>query len=110
MARHNKERKSFEKSEINGSYPKVWQQRKQNKRSSEKDNICSENCSIIITYTIMPEAYAEPYQRYKMQCFAKIVNTKKPLTMFAKHYLLDVWAGSEYTSGCYAEIYFFIHF
>ena len=58
----------------------------------------------------MPEAYAEPYQRYKMQCFAKIVNTKKLLTMFAKHYLLDVWRGSEYTSGCYAEIYFFIHF
>ena len=32
-------------------------------------------------------------------CKAKIVNGWKPLTVFAKHFILGVWQGSEYTSG-----------
>ena len=36
-------------------------------------------------------AYSEPYQTPKMECFAKIVTGKKALTFFVKHSILDVW-------------------
>ena len=41
-------------------------------------------------------AYSEPYQQYKMERFAKIINGFQLLTIFAKQSLLDVWQGSEY--------------
>ena len=31
-----------------------------------------------------------------MECFTKIVNGFKQLTIFSKHSILDVWEGSEY--------------
>ena len=34
-----------------------------------------------------------------MKPFVKIVNAEKPLTIFAKSSILDVWQGSEYASG-----------
>ena len=49
------------------------------------------------------EAYAEPWQAFKMNLFAKIVNGWKPLTFFAKSSNLDVWQGSEYAS-CIDEL------
>ena len=48
----------------------------------------------------MPVVYSEPYKRYRIQCFAKIVNTKKLLTIFAKCSILDVPQSSEFASGC----------
>lgn len=48
----------------------------------------------------MQEAYSEPYQRSKINCFAKIVNTKKLLTIFTKHSILNVLLGSEYAFRC----------
>ena len=37
-------------------------------------------------------------QTTKMDLLAKIVNGWKPLTIFAKPFILDVWLGSEYAS------------
>ena len=45
------------------------------------------------------EACEELCKVSKMESFAKIVNGFKPLTIFAKLSILDVWLGSEYTSG-----------
>ena len=44
------------------------------------------------------DAYSEPYQTFKMERFAKIVNGEKSLTISAKRTILDVWHGSEYPS------------
>ena len=46
-----------------------------------------------------PEAYPEPCQTSKMDCFKKIgLNL---LTSFVRHSILDVWQGSKYTSVIY---------
>ena len=45
------------------------------------------------------EAHQQPCQTSKMKVFANIVNVFKPLTIFAKTFILDVWQGSEHTSG-----------
>ena len=41
------------------------------------------------------EACLQPFQISKIECFAEIVNL---LTIFGKHFILDVWQGSEYAS------------
>ena len=41
----------------------------------------------------------ECFQISKMKCFTEVANTWKPLTIFAKCSMLDVWQSSEYTSG-----------
>ena len=46
-------------------------------------------------------AYLEPYQTSKMEIFAKIANAWKPLIIFAKCSILDVWEGSEYASALF---------
>ena len=38
-----------------------------------------------------------------MQLFAKIVKNKKPFTIFAKAFILDVWTGFEYDSEMASE-------
>ena len=38
----------------------------------------------------MPEVYSEPYQRSKMDCFAKIVKVKMLIITFAKRSILDI--------------------
>ena len=49
------------------------------------------------------QAYSEPCQTSKMECFEEVVNSWKLLTYFAKLSILDVWQGSEYTSViCYS--------
>ena len=37
---------------------------------------------------MIPEAYSESYQKSKMECFEKLVNVKKLLTVFAKRFIL----------------------
>ena len=41
------------------------------------------------------EAYAEPCQTSKMDCFVKIVNGLNLLRLFVRHSILDVWQGSK---------------
>ena len=53
----------------------------------------------------MSVAYSEPYQRSK-KYFAKIFNAEKLLSIFEKRSTLDIWQGSEYTSGCW-NLFFF---
>ena len=48
-----------------------------------------------------PEAYPEPCQTSKMDCFVKIVNDLNLLTFFVRHPILDVWQGSKYISVIY---------
>ena len=45
-------------------------------------------------------AYSEPRQISKMQLFAKIVTDRKPLILFLKTFILDVWQDSEYAPEC----------
>ena len=46
-----------------------------------------------------PEAYSKTCQTSKMKLFVNMVNDYKPLNIFAKSSMLDVWQGSEYASG-----------
>ena len=56
---------------------------------------------VLSSYFIpMSEACSGPCQTIKMECFAKIVNSFGPSTIFAKRPILDVWQGSEYASKC----------
>ena len=41
----------------------------------------------------------KPCQTTKMELLAKIINSWKPLTIFVKSFILDIWQDSEYTSG-----------
>ena len=38
-----------------------------------------------------------------MERFADVINGFQPLTIFAKHSILDVWQGSEYFSVLYKD-------
>ena len=42
------------------------------------------------------EAYSEPSQTSEMELFAEIDNSIRPLTIFAKSSILNIWLGSEY--------------
>ena len=42
------------------------------------------------------EVYSEPSQISKTEYFLKIINDWKPLTIFAKSIVLDVWLSSKY--------------
>ena len=59
--------------------------------------------SAICPDLIYAETYLEPYQICKIELFAKIVNSWKPLTIFASNSILDVWQGSQYT--CFIDHY-----
>ena len=41
--------------------------------------------------------FSQPCQTSNMERFAKIANGFQPLTIFAKHSILDVWQSSENT-------------
>ena len=45
---------------------------------------------------VSTEAYSEPCQTYKVERFAKTVKDWKPLAIFAKRPVLDVWLSSEH--------------
>ena len=47
--------------------------------------------------------YSGLYQTSKIDRFAKIGTGFKPLTIFAKRSILDVWQGSEYVSDDYTN-------
>ena len=49
--------------------------------------------------------YPEPFQTFKMDYFAKIVNSL-PLIIFAKWSILIVWQGPEYASGLKHNVIF----
>ena len=51
-----------------------------------------------VSYHIHIVSYSEPCQTSKMERFAKTVDGLKPLTIFTKHSILDVWQDSEYAS------------
>ena len=40
-----------------------------------------------------------------MERFAKTVNGFKPLTIFAKHSIWDIWEGSEYAADRYLVLF-----
>ena len=42
--------------------------------------------------------FLETSEISKMELFMKIVNSIKPLTIFTKGFILDVWLGSKHTS------------
>ena len=44
------------------------------------------------------DPYSEPTQKSKIKLFAKTINAWKPLFIFIKSFILDVWLGSEYVS------------
>ena len=47
-----------------------------------------------------PEAHSEPYWISEMECFAKMVNAKKLLTIFVKcSILMKLRQDNKYTSG-----------
>ena len=48
--------------------------------------------------------YLEPYQTFKMEHFAKIVNKFSPLTTFAKNFILGVLLGFKYTCADHKSI------
>ena len=60
------------------------------KWSSGKDNIYCETCNTAIAFIMLPEAYLEPYQRSKMECFARIVYAEKLKTLHLR-YLTGFW-------------------
>ena len=43
-------------------------------------------------------AYSELCQTLKMELVTKVDNIFKPLTIFAKRSILDIWQGSDYVS------------
>ena len=49
-------------------------------------------------WTWVSETYWEFCQTCKMERFAKIINGWKPLIIFAKRSILDVWQNSHYAS------------
>ena len=51
------------------------------------------------------EAYSDPYDKIrtpKLSPLEKIANGGKPLIVFAKSLIVDVWEGSEYATGFWA--------
>lgn len=56
----------------------------------------------------MTQAYSEPEPcQICMELFVKITNSFKPLIIFAKRSILDVWLGFEYKSGVSASKHLF---
>ena len=47
--------------------------------------------------SINAQLHSEPSQTSKMELFVKMLNDWKPLTIFVKSFILDVWLGCEYT-------------
>ena len=60
-----------------------------------------ENLPTSITFYInmgYSESYSKPSQTSKTEPFTETVNVWKPLTLFTKSCILDIWLGSEYQS------------
>ena len=47
--------------------------------------------------------HPESCQASKLESFAKIIDSEKLLTVFTKHFILDVWQSSEYVSSKHYE-------
>ena len=64
------------------------------------------NWNNLITVLNFPKQWVADYRRVfrtlsssKMECLSTKVNRFEPLTIFAKHSILDVWQGSQYAPG-----------
>ena len=55
--------------------------------------------SVCKYWTYVTDVGSQPSQISKKERFTNIVNNYKPLIIFAKRFILDVWQGSEYPSG-----------
>ena len=49
-------------------------------------------------FFLKSQVYNETIQTSKIEPFVKLVNGWKPLIIFAKRFILDIWLGSEYAS------------
>ena len=49
-------------------------------------------------FFLKSQVYNETIQTSKIELFVKLVNGWKPLIIFAKRFILDIWLGSEYAS------------
>ena len=63
-----------------------------------KDSKWKRQLVIIENTSGWPETYLEPSETSKMESSAKIVDWIQPLTIFSKHFILDVWQGYVYAS------------
>lgn len=61
--------------------------------------ICIISDAFITIFWGITEVYSKPCRTSKIRYFAKIVGRWKPLTIFAKSCILDLWQGSEYISA-----------
>ena len=76
-----------------------------------KDIIVLSQCSCQSYNDIDTETYSEPSQTSEMKPFAKIVNGRKPLTIFPKCPILDILQGFEYTKETFLQLsYIFLQF
>ena len=55
------------------------------------------------------QRHSEPCQASKMERFAKIINDQRPLTIFAKRSILDVFQSSEYASAFSHKMLWWYH-
>ena len=51
---------------------------------------------IISSCVFKADACLELCQTFKIEHFVKILNGEKPLTIFVKRFISDIWQGSEY--------------
>ena len=74
---------------------------------------CIKYSRILGNIEIDAEAYSEPCQTTKMSIFTKIVNGWKPLTIFAKSSIFDIWVeirenmGPKFVNKC--DIFYIIY-
>ena len=87
----------------------VWKtdsKKREIKWSSGKDNIYCETCNIAIAFIMLPEAYLEPYQRSKMECFARIVYAEKLKTLHLR-YLTGFWIRFSMVKSILLHLFFY---
>ena len=59
----------------------------------------------IISIPELTGTYSEPRQTSKIVLFAKTVNSWKPLTIFAKSPILNIWQDPEYAPDWYIFLF-----
>ena len=72
-------------------YTQIWYRDLWFMDDIQKKFRCYTELVVLKDWWIWTETYSESYQASKMELFAKIVNGWKPLTIFAKSSILDVW-------------------
>lgn len=62
-----------------------------------------------IFFKQISEVYSEPCLTSKVERLAKTVRSKKPLTIFSKRSMFDIWQGTELTSEFHSQYFLNIH-